>query len=78
LLVKKEFKEMWRIVEGNQNLCSMMRSQLDMARANITAAVHSQQSLQLLVEQTGGTYDMSAHVLDKEKKSKRPRYNFER
>jgi acetolactate synthase regulatory subunit len=69
---------MWRIVEGNQNLHSMMRSQLDLARANITAAVCSQQSLQLLVEQTEGTYDMGAHVLDREKNSKRPRYNFER
>lgn len=76
--LKKEFEEMWRIVEGNQNLHSMMRSQLDLARANITAAVHSQQSLQSLVEQTEGTYDMGAHVLDREKNSKWPRYNFER
>jgi hypothetical protein len=76
--LKKEFEEMWRIVEGNQNLCSMMRSQLDLSRANITAAVRSQQSLQSPVEQTEGTYDMGAHVLDREKNSRRPQYNFER
>jgi hypothetical protein len=47
---------MWRIVEGNQNLHSMMRSQLDLARANITEAVHYQQSSQSLVEQADRRY----------------------